>query len=63
MYLLVHLQVAQLKQLNGNISKLRERLADVEDLDGKLEELVKQKTKKKNRRPAKDVPKDHPCPY
>jgi hypothetical protein len=24
---------------------------------------MKMKTKKKNRRPAKDVPKDHPCPY
>jgi len=32
-YLLVHLQVAQLKQLNGTIAKFREKLTDVEELD------------------------------
>jgi hypothetical protein len=57
------MQVAQLKQLNSSVIKFKEKLNEVEQLDSRLDNLMKMKNKKKNRRAAKDVPRNHACPY
>lgn len=63
MYLTTHVQIAQLKQLESQITRFKDKLAASEKLEESITEMRKLTYKKKNRRAAKDIAKDFPCPY
>lgn len=63
MYITTHVQIAQLKQLEAQVNKFRDKLEASEKLEAAINEMKKLTCKKKNRRAAKDISKDFPCPY
>lgn len=63
MYLTTHVQIAQFKQLDGQLTRFRERLADSEQLEEDISELKRRSCRKKHRRPDKDIVKSFRCPY